>query len=202
MLNEDVVIYGNRLVLVPYLPHHVSQYHHWMCDPELLRLTCSEPLSLEEEFENQKSWLCSSDKLTFILLAPSADGGLTMIGDCNAFMHPHEPQQAEVEVSIAERGYRRQGFAQEAVRLLMVYLLKHMHVTSFVAKILSENTPSIHLFTSSLRFRLWKEVKVFDEIHFIAEVGKDVDLDALIAASGYRQDVYNSAVDVVGSITE
>lgn len=41
-----------------------------MCEPELLALTESEPLSLEEEQENQLSWLCAEDKLTFILLAP------------------------------------------------------------------------------------------------------------------------------------
>ena len=30
--------------------------HEWMIDPILLELTASEPLTLEEEFENQKSW--------------------------------------------------------------------------------------------------------------------------------------------------
>ena len=67
MLNENVVLVSPQLVLIPYLPHHVPQYHRWMSDPELLLLTASEPLSYEEEVENQQSWLRSLDKLTFIL---------------------------------------------------------------------------------------------------------------------------------------
>ncbi|CUE81310.1 N-acetyltransferase, putative [Bodo saltans] len=70
MLNRDVALRGNRLLLIPYLEEHVPRYHQWMCDPELLEATCSEPLSLEEEYENQVSWLNSHDKLTFIILAP------------------------------------------------------------------------------------------------------------------------------------
>lgn len=70
MHNENVVLHGKRLLLVPYLAEHVPRYHQWMCDPELLATTCSEPLTLEEEYENQISWMNSTDKLTFIILAP------------------------------------------------------------------------------------------------------------------------------------
>lgn len=73
MHNEHIVLEGRRLRLVPYLEHHVPRYHQWMCDPELLEATCSDPLSLEEEYENQKSWLASDDKLTFILLCPLSE---------------------------------------------------------------------------------------------------------------------------------
>lgn len=70
MYNRHVALRGKRLLLVPYLEEHVPRYHRWMCDPELLDATCSEPLSLEEEYSNQVSWLNASDKLTFIILAP------------------------------------------------------------------------------------------------------------------------------------
>jgi RimJ/RimL family protein N-acetyltransferase len=70
MFNRDIALRGNRLLLIPYLEEHVPRYHQWMCDPELLEATCSEPLTLEEEYENQVSWLNSKDKLTFIILAP------------------------------------------------------------------------------------------------------------------------------------
>ncbi|GET88527.1 hypothetical protein, conserved [Leishmania tarentolae] len=70
MINEHVYLISQELVLVPYLAPFVPHYHEWMCDPELLAATESEPLSLEEEYENQRSWLQSTDKITFILLAP------------------------------------------------------------------------------------------------------------------------------------
>lgn len=70
MINEHVYLIGPELVLVPYLSPFVPRYHEWMCDPALLAATESEPLSLDEERENQLSWLQSTDKMTFILLAP------------------------------------------------------------------------------------------------------------------------------------
>lgn len=70
MINEHVFLESSRLRLVPYLSCFTPRYHQWMCEPELLALTESEPLSLEEELENQQSWLYAEDKLTFILLAP------------------------------------------------------------------------------------------------------------------------------------
>ena len=68
-LNSSVVIYGTRVILVPYEREHVPKYHEWMKDQEILEATASEPLTLEKEFEMQKSWREDEDKLTFILLS-------------------------------------------------------------------------------------------------------------------------------------
>ena len=48
-LNYDTCLAGEKATLVPYRPEHVQKYHEWMKDPELLELTGSEPLSMEEE---------------------------------------------------------------------------------------------------------------------------------------------------------
>ena len=47
-LNEKTVIYGTRIILVPYEKAHVEKYHKWMENPEILQATASEPLSLEK----------------------------------------------------------------------------------------------------------------------------------------------------------
>ena len=154
-LNESTVLVGPSLRLVPYRPEHCEQYHLWMQDPELLELTCSEPLTLAEEVANQRSWWLDEGKLTFIVCAAvdntfPFDAPLThgMCGDVNAFFTPLEdgdsseaggPQeqlQAELEVMIAERAWRRRGIGRRALLLLMHYVTQHMpRVCLFVVKV-------------------------------------------------------------------
>lgn len=66
-LNEDTVIIGDRVVLVPYEKIHVDKYHKWMADPVLQDLTASEPLTIEEEFEMQREWRVSPESMSYII---------------------------------------------------------------------------------------------------------------------------------------
>ncbi|KAK9760697.1 hypothetical protein K7432_014998 [Basidiobolus ranarum] len=59
--NENLVIVGNTVVLVPYKQEHVERYHEWMKSPFLQEMTASEPLSLEEEYEMQRTWHTDDD---------------------------------------------------------------------------------------------------------------------------------------------
>ncbi|KAK0200027.1 GNAT domain-containing protein [Desarmillaria ectypa] len=92
--NENTVLVGTKVVLVPYDECHVAKYHAWMENGELRTLTASERLTLEEEFDMQRNFnlsdhvicldlICSSgkwreddDKLTFIILARHERGTL------------------------------------------------------------------------------------------------------------------------------
>ena len=63
-MRNATIISGRLVRLVPYLRAHVPRYTGWMEDPELLRLTGSERLSLEQELENQESWHADPAKVT------------------------------------------------------------------------------------------------------------------------------------------
>lgn len=116
--------------------------------------TASEPLSLQEERENQASWRAARDKLTFIVCAPLDDGAGEMSsararggdadermrGDVNFFLYPAEQEDrgdgprgeatgrwlvGEIDVMIAEREHRGRGLGREAVWAMLAYLCRH-----------------------------------------------------------------------------
>ncbi|KAF8343184.1 acyl-CoA N-acyltransferase [Cantharellus anzutake] len=187
-VNENTALVGKTVVLVPYRQEHVQTYHEWMKDPDLLNLTASMPLTLEQEYDMQRSWHLDEDKLTFIVLARSSlqigSDALTaedtlrmkMIGDVNMFFK--DEREVECEIMIAEREYRRKGCALEALRLLLRYVTSDMkgsemsrqsspHLPidpkSLLARVGASNEPSIALFRK-LGFSTSKYVEVFDEV--------------------------------------
>ncbi|CAD8167493.1 unnamed protein product [Paramecium octaurelia] len=124
-----------RLKFIPYTAEVVETYHTWMQDPEILYLTGSEPLSLEEEYKNQESWLNDPLKHTFII-----KNDKEMIGDVNLFFHQYlDDDEAEINVMIGNKNARRQGFAEEAIKLMMSFGLQQYKKTKYVAKIKDSN---------------------------------------------------------------
>ncbi|KAF9069982.1 GNAT domain-containing protein [Rhodocollybia butyracea] len=149
LCNKNTVLVGANVVLVPYQVSHVPRYHAWMEDEELRRLTASEPLTLEQEYEMQQKWQTDEDKLTFIIVAREADvyipdstqvaptdprvSSLPMVGDVNIFFSGNvgtsdvtisgdQEFSAEAEIMIAESSCRRRGYATEALRLVFQYV--------------------------------------------------------------------------------
>lgn len=104
--------------------------------------TASEPMTIEEEYENQQSWRTSSDKLTFIVCAPlpshqdsvqakNEDRDENMRGDINFFLYPYDGEDdeetegwytGEVDVMIASPDHRGKGVGKAAVCALLVYI--------------------------------------------------------------------------------
>jgi RimJ/RimL family protein N-acetyltransferase len=167
--NYGIAFEGQGLTLVPYRKHHVEKYHQWMCSPELLEATASEPLSLQEEYEMQQTWRDDEAKCTFIILA----GGRgyegdeieeeRMVGDVNLFLHDRDdPTNAEIEIMVAEPKWRRKGLAKEALHIMMGYALKNLNITRFFAKIGTKNTASLSLF-QGLGYTEVNYVEAFEE---------------------------------------
>ncbi|KDR14922.1 N-acetyltransferase 9 isoform X2 [Zootermopsis nevadensis] len=168
--NRFTQILGKNVILVPYKAEHVPKYHEWMKSPELQLLTASEPLSLSEEYEMQKSWLMDEDKCTFIILEKSVfentrDEIGAMIGDTNLFLYDSEDctRLAEVEIMIAENNVRRKRRGWEAVLLMLRYGCEELAVEKFQAKINLDNNKSISMF-QKIGFARVSESAVFKEV--------------------------------------
>uniref|UniRef100_A0ACB8EL23 N-acetyltransferase 9 n=1 Tax=Sphaerodactylus townsendi TaxID=933632 RepID=A0ACB8EL23_9SAUR len=169
-INQNTVLQGKRVTLVPYTSAHVLRYHEWMKSDELQRLTASEPLSLEEEYKMQCSWREDADKCTFIILdtekwsKQSATEEDSMMGDVNLFLTDSEdPTLGEIEVMIAEASYRGRGFGKEATQIMMSYGMTRLGLTIFEAKIGLDNEASIGMF-KKLHFKEVGINSVFKEV--------------------------------------
>ncbi|QYS94689.1 N-acetyltransferase domain-containing protein [Trichoderma simmonsii] len=120
-INQTISISTSKALLVPYEAHHVLTYHEWMKDPAIQEATASEPMTLEEEYENQESWRTSHDKLTFIVCEPLSgaannendearqikaqadDSPDKMKGDINFFLYPADEDDDEEVVEPREK---------------------------------------------------------------------------------------------------
>ncbi|KAG9473639.1 hypothetical protein GDO78_004115 [Eleutherodactylus coqui] len=183
-VNEDAVLRGQRVLLVPYEPHHVPRYHEWMKSEELQKLTASEPLTLEQEYDMQRSWREDGDKCTFIILDRGRwDQGCPedqcMVGDVNLFMvDPENPSIAEIEIMIA--GATTLG------------------ISTFQAKIGEENLTSVRLF-NRLHFTEESYSSVFQEMTLrweVTETERQWLLDAVhVSAESYREMKQNRETD-------
>ncbi|POM71138.1 N-acetyltransferase [Phytophthora palmivora] len=139
-------------------------------------MTASEPLSIEEEFEMQKSWRQDAEKCTFIILAKDENDGKSgssyidesaidrMAGDVNLFFNDYDdPHACEMEIMIAEEKFRRKGFAKEAVKLMMAYATSRLNASRFICKIIETNGASIQLF-EKLGYVKYNYVAAFKQV--------------------------------------
>uniref|UniRef100_A0A671NJZ0 N-acetyltransferase 9-like n=1 Tax=Sinocyclocheilus anshuiensis TaxID=1608454 RepID=A0A671NJZ0_9TELE len=176
-INEDTLLEGEKVVLVPYNADHVPRYHQWMCSPELQKLTASEPLTLEQEHDMQRSWREDDDKCTFIILDkqkwadPSIPEQECMVGDVNIFLtDPSDPSLAELEIMIAGYRvpcYRGKGLGKEVTRMMMYYgrtkLMIKDHLFLFEVKIGLDNKITIAMF-KKFHFQELSISEVFREV--------------------------------------
>ncbi|XP_062508139.1 alpha/beta-tubulin-N-acetyltransferase 9-like isoform X5 [Corticium candelabrum] len=166
-LNQHTKLVGHRAVLVPYCIHHVPnahfayRYHEWMKSPELLELTASEQLSLEEEYQMQQTWLKDDNNAEKLNTSTETDA---MVGDVNLFLNdPDDVSVGEIEIMTAESSSRRKGIASEALTAMMRYANEKLAVTKFVAKV-GQNNAASRSFFQKLEFKQVSLNAVFHEV--------------------------------------
>ncbi|XP_001658793.2 N-acetyltransferase 9-like protein [Aedes aegypti] len=176
-LNEHLKIVGTNVILVPYESKHVPKYHQWMKSTELQELTASEPLSLEEEYQMQKSWREDDDKCTFLILDKaeyykSGDEIAALIGDTNIFLQSNDSDEdgdglktGEIEIMIAEPIARGKRYGWESTLLMLHFGVKHLNIRRYKAITKDTNTKAMQMF-AKMAFREVKRVPVFQEVTF------------------------------------
>ncbi|XP_068161625.1 alpha/beta-tubulin-N-acetyltransferase 9 isoform X2 [Antennarius striatus] len=197
--NANTLLEGTGVVLVPYTEEHVPRYHEWMKSPELQQLTASEPLTLEQEYDMQRSWREDDDKCTFVILDKQRwdDSSLNeeqcMVGDVNIFLtDPADPSVAELEIMVAEPGYRGKGVGKEVTRMMMSYGVSRLGIKKFQAKIGLDNHVSIAMF-KKLHFQEVSVCQVFREVTLEMAVDESVRTRLLDAAADMTEIDYRQA---------
>ncbi|GFY66396.1 n-acetyltransferase 9-like protein [Trichonephila inaurata madagascariensis] len=195
-INSCTKIVGKKIVLVPYKKIHVEKYHSWMQSPELLELTASEPLSLEQEYEMQNSWFEDDDKCTFIVLdkevlKETEDEVESMIGDVNLYLNdPDNANGAEIEIMIADPSHRSKGKGKEALLLMLHYGIETLLITKFVAKIKMKNEISLKLF-KNIGFIENNKSEVFQEIELVCKISRKYTEELKQRICMYKIEKYN-----------
>lgn len=175
------------MLLVPYEHSHVLKYHGWMQDPSIQEATASEPLTLEEEYENQESWRTSPDKLTFIVCQPlpsaspdsshvvagEVDSPVHMIGDINFFINPSEEEdkeglyEGEVDIMIAEPAYRGKGVGKEAVSAFLWWIIRHSEgITDEYSRETEEGGRGMDLIMARIKKENEGSIRLFQSLGF------------------------------------
>lgn len=66
--NPDIAYANEKVILITYEERHVKLYHEWMLDDYTREMTCSEGMSLEEEYETRKQWHEHRYSGTFLIM--------------------------------------------------------------------------------------------------------------------------------------
>lgn len=144
--------------LVPFETSHIETYTRWLSDPDLLQLTGTEPLSLEEVAEVQRDARSNLDRVYLIITDLETE---QPCGDVNVFFADHfvngsasdddaEVADCEIDVMIAEKSFRRRGIGGLVLRI-MHSVLAAIGVTTIAAKINGRITLKFAAFGAHIR---------------------------------------------------
>jgi RimJ/RimL family protein N-acetyltransferase len=132
-----------KLVKMGCFTHeHVKQYHTWLQDEYILKMTETDRGMSLKEVSKIRDEIEEADDMAHYLIFDKKTN--KPVGDAD--LRDIKPgKKAECAVMIGEGSYREKGYATEALDLLLNYGFKNFGLKKVTAPILYFNKPSIAL---------------------------------------------------------
>jgi len=171
---NDKQLIGKKLELRALEPEDLDILYKWENDTEIWNLSDRvAPLSLyilKKYLENAHKDIYETKQLRLIIQLKETD---RPIGAIDLFDFDPFHKRAGIGVLIAEKGDRRQGYAREALELLVAYAFETLKLHQLFCTISNDNKASLELFnqsgfeiTGTRKEWIWDGVKFLDE-HFL-----------------------------------
>ena len=161
----------DKVVLVAFEEQMIPKYYSWMQDPEILKATATDLMSVEEFYTVYNSWKTDPYKYIYIIcdkaIYQPENPELSMIGDVNLFIN--DDNEGEINIMIAEVYYRNKGIATEVVSFIIQFCENVAKLNKIFAKIDQNNINSQKLFTK-VGFIESTRIPEFEEIHFVYNI--------------------------------
>lgn len=117
-----------------------QKYYEWLNNEEILKLTESKSMSLDETRELILEWINDEDTFEFIIVEKKDN---MLIGDIT--FRTVEPGVLDYAIMIGETQRRGKGYAKKASQMIFEELKKQLNVREFICDILLVNSASLRL---------------------------------------------------------
>eukprot|EP00035_Acanthoeca_spectabilis_P016714 m.348854 g.348854 ORF g.348854 m.348854 type:complete len:527 (-) comp16563_c2_seq12:6737-8317(-) len=149
-INSNTCLYGGAVVLLPYLPAHVSRRQQWLAESSAnwVDRTLKESPTRAAEVLTQKKFLSDPRRCVFMVADaemhadPEVSEADALIGEAHLLLVDDENDLAVVEIMILDRSVRRRALVCEALLLVMLYGAETLMLSRFAVNLDENASPT------------------------------------------------------------
>jgi diamine N-acetyltransferase len=155
-LRPVVNISGELVALGPWERHHLSHWHRWLNDFDVMRLdmpTEAQPVTIDEletrfdrQIERPAADRFSVDRIRFAVFETET---WQLIGTTSLFDIDFRNRTAELGIKIGEAEYRGRGYGTEATKLTVDYAFTVLGLHNVMLATLEYNAAGLRAYTKA-----------------------------------------------------